>query len=282
MVPPVVISASDVNKLRQQTGAGMMDCKNALVEAEGDFEKAIEILRKKGQKVASKRSDMEASEGVVLAKTTADGKFGVLLAFNCETDFVAKNADFVQYVHNLADLALRYKPESTDKFKSMPFNNVITVSDSILEKIGVIGEKMYIARLEFIGAPKTFAYVHPGNRLAALVGISESGFEKADEVGKDLSMQIAAMSPIAIDKDDVPAEVVEKELEIARELALKEGKPEKMLDQIAKGRLNKFFTESTLLNQEFFKDTKKTVRQYLQESHKGLTVTAFKRFTLKS
>lgn len=278
----VTISASDVNKLRQQTGSGMMDCKNALVEAEGDFEKAIEILRKKGLKVANKRADMEASEGVVLAKTSANGKLGVILVFNCETDFVAKNEDFVKYVHALADLALKNKSESIEKFKTVPFNGTLTVADSILEKVGVIGEKMDISKFDYIEAPKVFAYVHPGNRVASLVGINEASFEKVEEVGKGLTQQIAAMAPIALDKDDVPAEVVEKELEIAKELALKEGKPEKMVDQIAKGRLNKFFTESTLLNQEFFIDNKKTVRQYLQDTHKGLTVTAFKRFALKS
>lgn len=281
MTMTATISASEVNKLRQQTGSGMMDCKNALVEAGGDFEKAIEVLRKKGQKVASKRADMEASEGVVLAKTTADGKLGVILVYNCETDFVAKNTDFVNYVHALVDCALKNKSESIEKFKTVNFNGTLTVNDTIIEKVGVIGEKMDISKLEYIEAPKVFAYVHPGNRVASLVGINEAAFDKVEEVGKGLTQQIAAMAPIALDKDDVPSEVVDKELEIARELALKEGKPEKMLDQIAKGRLNKFFTENTLLNQEFFIDNKKTVRQYLQDTHKGLTVTAFKRFALK-
>lgn len=275
------ISASEVNKLRQQTGSGMMDCKNALVEAGGDFEKAIEVLRKKGQKVASKRADMEASEGVVLAKTTADGKLGVILVYNCETDFVAKNTDFVSYVNALVDCALKNKSESIEKFKTVSFNGKLTVNDAIIEKVGVIGEKMDISKLEYIEAPRVFAYIHPGNRVASLVGINEASFEKIEEVGKGLTQQIAAMAPIALDKEDVSQEVIDKELEIARELALKEGKPEKMLDQIAKGRLNKFFTENTLLNQDFFIDNKKTVRQYLQDTHKGLTVTAFKRFALK-
>ncbi|OFY96398.1 MAG: translation elongation factor Ts [Bacteroidetes bacterium RIFCSPLOWO2_12_FULL_31_6] len=282
MVPPVKISASDVNKLRQITGSGMMDCKNALVEADGDFEKAIEILRKRGLKVANKRADMEASEGVVLAKTSNDGKLGVILVFNCETDFVAKNTEFVSYVNSLADLALKNKSESIEIFKTVSYNEKLTVNDTIIDKVGVIGEKMDISKLEYVDAAKVFAYIHPGNRLASLVGLNDASFSTVDETGKDIAMQIAAMGAIAVDKDDVPAETVAKELEIAKELALKEGKPEKMLDQIAKGRLNKFFTESTLLNQEFFKDTKKTVRQFLQETQKGLTVTAFKRFALKS
>ncbi len=276
------ISASEVNKLRQQTGSGMMDCKNALVEANGDFEKAIEVLRKKGQKVANKRADMQASEGVVLAKTTADGKMGVILVYNCETDFVAKNADFVSYVNSLVDLALKNKSDSIEQFKAVSYNGSLTVNDTIIEKVGVIGEKMDISQLAYVEAAKVFAYIHPGNRLASLVGLSDASFASVDETGKDIAMQIAAMGPIALDKDDVPAETVAKELEIAKELAIKEGKPEKMAEQISKGRLNKFFTESTLLNQEFFKDNKKTVRQFLQDTHKGLTVTAFKRFALKS
>ena len=276
------ISASEVNKLRQQTGSGMMDCKNALVEANGDFEKAIEVLRKKGQKVASKRADMEAAEGLVLAKTTADGKLGVIMVYNCETDFVAQNKDFVSYVNSLVDLALKNKSTSIEQFKTVSYNGALTVNDTIVEKIGVIGEKMDISKLEYVEAAKVFAYIHPGNRLAALVGLNDASFASVDETGKDIAMQIAAMGPIAVDKDDVPAETVAKELEIAKELAIKEGKPEKMAEQISKGRLNKFFTESTLLNQEFFKDNKKTVRQFLQDTHKGLTVTAFKRFALKS
>ena len=275
----ITITATDVNKLRQITGAGMMDCKKALTEAEGDFDKAIDFLRKKGQKVAASRSDRDAKDGVVLAQTTADNKQGVLVVVNCETDFVAKNEDFIKFVQTITQVAIEKKPKSIDELKALPFaGNGVTIADKLNEQVGKIGEKIQLSRYEFIEAPKVVAYIHPGNRLATIVG-----FTKADanaDVVKDVAMQVAAMAPVAVDKGDVDTATLEKELEIARELIRQEGKPEDMVEKIAQGKLNKFYKESTLLNQEFIKDGKKTVAQYLKESDSGLGVTAFKRYSL--
>ena len=275
----ITISASDVNKLRQTTGAGMMDCKKALLEAEGDFEKAIDFLRKKGQKVAASRSDRDANEGVIIAKTTADGKSGAIVVVNCETDFVAKNEEFTQFVHRIADLAIENKPAGIDELKALTYDgSKLTVADKITEQVGKIGEKIDLNKFEMISADSVTAYIHPGNRLATLVGFNKPNVTA--EVMKDVAMQIAAMAPVAVDKADVDAKTIEKELEIARELIRQEGKPEDMVEKIAQGKLAKFYKESTLLNQEFIKDAKKTVAQYLKDTESGLTVTGFKRFSL--
>ena len=269
------ISAADVSKLRKSTGAGMMDCKKALEESGGDFEKAIDNIRKKGQLVASKRSDREATEGVVLAKVQ-DGK-GVIICLNCETDFVAKNADFVKFAGSILDEALSKFPASLDELKTIPLGSK-KIEDLIVEQIGIIGEKIDLGYYERIEAPDVVPYIHSDKKLSTLVGFSK----KAElQVGKDIAMQIAAMAPVAVDKNDVSPATIEKEKEIGREQAKLEGKPENMLDKIAEGKLNKFFKEFTLLNQEFTKDNKKTVAQYLKESDPDLKVTGFLRFSLK-
>ena len=273
------ITAADVNKLRGITGAGMMDCKKALVEADGDFEKAIDDLRKKGQKVAANRSDRDAAEGVVLAKTSQNDKKGVLLVVNCETDFVAKNEQFTELAQQLITIALDKNPASIEEFKTLTFNGNLTVNDKLVEMMGKIGEKIDLSKYESIVSEKVVAYNHPGNRLATIVGFTQSG-EAVEPVAKQVAMQIAAMAPIAIDKNDVDANTIEREIEIGKEQARQEGKPEEMLEKIALGKLNKFYKESTLLNQELITDNKKTVGQYLQEVDKSLTVTAFKRISL--
>lgn len=272
------ISAADVSKLRQVTGAGMMDCKVALQEADGNFDKAIEIIRKKGQAIANKRADREASEGVCIAKTNANGTIGIMIALNCETDFVAKNADFVKFANSILDKAIETKSADLESLKKQNLNGK-SIAELIVEQIGVIGEKIELAYFEKIEAPQVIAYIHHGSKLSTLVGLNKA---VAVEIGKDVAMQIAAMNPVAIDKGDVPEKVIEQEKEIGREQARKEGKPENMLDKIAEGKLNKFFKENTLLNQEFIKDNKLTIKQYLQQTDKDLTVTAFKRFTLNA
>lgn len=275
----MAITASDVNKLRQQTGAGMMDCKNALVEANGDFEAAIDILRKKGQKIAAKRGDNEAKEGVILAQASADGKSGVILALNCETDFVAKNEGYVNLVQSFLNVALENLPESAEALKALKYDDKLTVEEKITEQIGVIGEKLDLSSYAVIKAEKVAAYNHPGNQLATLVGLN-SAAEGVDEAGRQVAMQIAAMNPIAINKDGVDAKTIEREIEVGKELAIQEGKPAEMAEKIAMGRLNKFFQENTLLSQAFVRDNKLTVEQFLDSTEKGLTVTDFKRFSL--
>lgn len=274
----MTITAADINKLRQMTGAGMMDCKKALTEAEGDFEKAIDELRKKGQKVAANRGDRESKEGVVLAKITGDSKRGVVLAVNCETDFVAINADFIKMTTAILDIAVEKGAKTADDLKALSFDGKITIAEKLIEQTGVIGEKIELTKYEVIEAPLVFAYIHPGNKLANIVGFS-SATVSAD-VAKDVAMQVAAMAPVAVDKGDVDAEMIKREIEVGKEQAREEGKPEDMLEKIAMGKLNKFYKESTLLNQEFIKDNKKTIAQYLNESEKGLTVTGFKRIAL--
>ena len=274
----MTITAADINKLRQMTGAGMMDCKKALTEAEGDFEKAIDELRKKGQKVAANRGDRESKEGVVLAKVTSDNKRGVVLAINCETDFVAINADFIKMTNAVIDIAIEKNPKTADELKALPFDAKITIGEKLIEQTGVIGEKIELTKYEIVEAPFVFAYIHPGNKLANIVGFS-SATVKAD-VAKDVAMQVAAMAPVAVDKGDVDADMIKREIEVGKEQAREEGKPEDMLEKIAMGKLNKFYKESTLLNQEFIKDNKKTIAQYLSDSEKGLTVTGFKRIAL--
>ena len=274
----VQITAADVNTLRQQTGAGMMDCKKALTEANGDFEAAIDNLRKKGAKVAASRQDRESNEGVVIAKTTADGKRGVVIEFNCETDFVAKNADFVAFANSIADLAIEKNPASLEELVELDLNGE-KLADTIISQIGKIGEKVGVSKFESVTGEKVIAYIHGNYRLGVLVALS-SNPSNADEVGKDVAMQIAAMNPVAIDKGDVDSKTIERELEIAKDVIRAEGKPEEMVEKIAAGKLNKFYKDSTLLNQEFVKDSSKTVAQFLNDVEKGLTVTAFKRVQL--
>lgn len=274
----VQISASDVNKLRQQTGAGMMDCKKALIEANGDFEAAIDYLRKKGAKVAASRQDRDSNEGVVIAKTTSDGKKGVIIELNCETDFVAKNADFIAFGESVADVAVSQAPTSLEALKLLEINGV-KIADLLLDQTGKIGEKIDVSKYETVEAEKVVAYIHGNYRLGVLVGLNQAA-EGADDAGKDVAMQIAAMNPVAIDKADVDARTIERELEIAKEQIRAEGKPEEMVEKIAQGKLNKFYKESTLLNQEFVKDSSKNIAQFLDSVSKGLTVTVFKRVQL--
>ena len=272
------ISASDVGKLRRQTGSGMMDCKKALIEASGDFEQAVDILRKKGQKVAAKRADRQATEGVVIAKNNTDNNKAILISLNCETDFVAKNEDFIKIAHSILDKAVSENLASSEDLSSMLLDEGMTVAEKVLEQTGVIGEKIEISA-QVVEDTQVSSYVHAGNRLATLVGFNQT---LDQQVARDIAMQVAAMSPIAVDKDNVDQETVNRELEIAKDLARQEGKPEQMLDKIAQGRLNKFFKENTLLNQAFIKDGKKSVAQYLQEHAKDLSVTCFKRVGLSS
>ena len=274
----MTITAAEINKLRQMTGAGMMDCKKALTEAEGDFEKAIDELRKKGQKVAANRSDRDSKEGVVVGKTTADNTRGVVLAVNCETDFVAKNEAYQQFANTILDIAIAKNPKNADELKALAYDDKISIGEKLIEQTGVIGEKIELNKYEIVEAPFVIAYNHPGNRLANIVGFSSATVSA--EVAKDVAMQVAAMAPVAVDKGDVDAEMIQREIEIGKEQARAEGKPEDMLEKIAMGKLNKFYKESTLLNQEFIKDSKKTIAQYMNDSEKGLTVTGFKRIAL--
>jgi len=271
------ISAADVAKLRRVTLAGMMDCKKALEESDGNFDKAIEIIRKKGQAVASKRADKEAAEGVVLSKVTANGKLGAMIVLNCETDFVAKNTDFVAFANKILDIALANNPADLEALKSLPMEGG-KVAEKVIEYLGIIGEKLQLSYFERIEAPYVQAYIHPGNRLATLVGFTKSGLDM--QVYKDVAMQIAAMNPVAIDKSGVPQATIDQELEIGKEQARRDGKPEAMLGKSAEGKLGKFYKESTLLNQDFIKDNKQTIGQYLKSADKELTVTDFKRYTL--
>ncbi len=272
------ISAADVNKLRQQTGAGMMDCKKALTESNGDFEAAVDYLRKKGAKVAASRQDRESNEGVVIARTTESGKRGFIIELNCETDFVAKNADFIGFANSIIDLAISHNPATVADLLALDLNG-IQVSDAILDQTGKIGEKIGISKYEVVDGEKVIAYIHGNYRLGVLVALN-ANVANAEEVGKDVAMQIAAMNPVALDKGDVDARTIERELEIAKEQIRAEGKPEAMIEKIAAGKLNKFYKDSTLLNQEFVKDPSKTIAQFLNDVQKDLTVTAFKRVQL--
>ncbi len=270
------ITAADVSKLRKVTGAGMMDCKKALQESGGDFDRAIEIIRKKGQAIANKRADREAREGVVIAKTTDDAKKGAIIVLNCETDFVAQNDGFIKFAQSILDKAIEGNPDNLDELKQLKIEGK-TIDDRIIEQIGIIGEKLTLSYYDKIDSSQVIPYVHPGNKLATLVGLNKM----VDvQIGRNLAMQVAAMNPIAVDKDDVPPEIIEKEMEIGREQARREGRPENILDKIAEGKLNKFFKESTLLNQEYTRDNKKTIRQYLMETDSELKVTGFRRYGL--
>lgn len=271
------ITAKDVAKLRQMTGAGMMDCKKALTEAEGDFDAAIDILRKKGQKVAGKRADREATEGAVIAKISDDNKKAALIVLNCETDFVAKNEDFVKFAVEISETAISSGAGNLDELKAAKLQSGSTIADELINQTGVIGEKIDLSYFEFIEAEQVVAYIHPGNKLASIVGFNKTA---EAEVGKDVVMQIAAMNPVAIDKNDVPQEVINKEIEIGKEQAIQEGKPADLAEKIAVGKLNKFYKESTLMNQQWVKDNKKTIAEFLKGEDKDLKVTAFKRFSL--
>jgi len=273
------ITAADVNKLRQMSGAGMMDCKKALQETEGDFDKAIDYLRKKGQKVAGKRADRDANQGFVVASTTADQTYGAVVMVNCETDFVGKTEEFIKFAKDLLDLGLASRIQNVADLMPMSLGTT-TVEEKLNELLGKTGEKIQIAHYEVIEAPVVFAYNHFGNRLATVLGLSKKDTKNAAEIGHELAMQVAAMSPVAVDKENVSQEVIDREIEIGKDQARQEGKAEEMLEKIAQGKLSKFFKEMTLLNQDFIKDTKKTVRQYIVENDKDLTVTGFKRLQL--
>tara|TARA_B100000676_G_C18060521_1_gene837441 strand:- start:394 stop:1221 length:828 start_codon:yes stop_codon:yes gene_type:complete len=272
------ISASDVGKLRKQTGSGMMDCKKALIEANGDFDIAVDILRKKGQKVAAKRADRQATEGVVIAKNNVSNTKAIIISLNCETDFVAKNEDFIKIANNILDKAIDNDLSSSEELNDIVLDDSMTVAEKVLEQTGVIGEKIEVSS-QIVESAQVSSYVHAGNRLATIVGFNNT---TDSQVARDIAMQVAAMNPIAIDRDGVEQETIDRELEIAKDLARQEGKPEQMLEKIALGRLNKFFKENTLLNQSFIKDGKKSVAQYLKEHDSELTVTSFKRVGLSS
>jgi elongation factor Ts len=273
------ISAADVKRLRDITGAGMMDCKKALAESGGDFDGAIYILRKQGQKLSAKRADREAKEGVVIALVSDDKKRGVVVKLSCETDFVAKNDDFVKLTESFAQIALDKYPASLEDLLALPYNSDITIGDKVTEQVGVIGEKIELSNYEKIEAPQVVSYTHMGNKAGVILGLNSDNSAFHDP-GRDVAMQVAAMHPIAVDEDGVNSDTIQKEIEIGMEIARNEGKPEEMLEKIAKGKLNKFFKESTLLNQQFVKDNKMTVREYLQSLDKSLTVTDFKHVRL--
>jgi elongation factor Ts len=270
------ITAAQVNALRQQTGAGMMDCKKALMEAEGDMEKAVDVLRKKGQKVAANRADRDATEGAVLAMTSADNSYGVIVSLNCETDFVAKNESYIALATKITEIALANKPANTEALLALSFDGKLTIAEKLTEQTGVIGEKLEIKAYEVLDGAFVAPYIHAGNKLATLVALSGENAEAA----RNVAMQAAAMNPVALNRDSVTPEAIERELEIGKELARQEGKAEDMLDKIAAGRLNKFFKESTLVEQEFIKDNKLTVEKYLDSVQKGLVATGFKRVGL--
>ncbi len=270
------ITAADVNKLRTITGAGMMDCKKALVESDGDFDLAIENLRKKGQKVAANRSDRESTEGAAIAVVNADKTAGVVITLNCETDFVGMNESFVKMATDMANLALNFNTK--EEFLAADFNG-ITVADKLIEQTGVIGEKLEIRTFEKLEGAFIGSYIHSGNKIATLTALS-ANIEGADEVARNVSMQAAAMAPIALNEDGVDADIISKEIEIAKDVLRQEGKPEAMLDNIAKGKLARFFKDNTLVNQDYIKDSKMSVAAYVQSLDKNLVVTGFKRAAL--
>jgi len=274
------ISAKDVAALRKETGAGMMDCKKALVESGGDIEAAKDILRKKGQKLADKRADRDANEGVVIAQTSADSTKGVVVNLSCETDFVAKNEDFINLAKKVADIALATYPATLDDLLATDFGGGLSVGDKVTEQMGVIGEKVEVKQYQNLESEMVVPYIHAGYRRGVLIGLNKAG--DYAEVGKNVAMQVAAMNPVAVDKGDIDSSVVEKEIEIGKELARNEGKPEAMLDKIAMGRLNKFYKEMTLLNQEYVKGNKQSVSQYLKSVDNDLTVKAFRHVGLGS
>ncbi len=277
------ITAADVKNLRDQTGAGMMDCKKALSEAEGDFEKAIEVLRKKGQKLSEKRADREANEGVVIARTSHNKNNGVVVRLSCETDFVSKGESFVELATAFADIALKNLPDSLEELLALEFEPGMTIAKKVEQSTGVIGEKIDLSAYEKLvtaaGEGQVLPYIHMGNKAAVIVALNLEG-PQYEEPGKNVAMQVAAMHPIALDKDGIDASIIEKEIEIGKDMARQEGKPEEMLERIATGKLNKFFKERTLLNQLYVKGNKETVADYLKTAHADLTVTDFKHLKL--
>ncbi|MBC8147735.1 MAG: elongation factor Ts [Bacteroidetes bacterium] len=275
------ITATEVNNLRKQTGAGMMDCKKALVENDGDIEKAIDYLRKKGQKLADKRADKEANEGYIVAKTNDSKNFASVLTINCETDFVAINHDFIGFCNSIADKAIEHQVKSIDDLKATDLNGR-TVEESLTDMVGKIGEKIQLTKYDYVDAPRVFAYNHQGNKLATIMGLSKNEVENIDQIGHEVNMQIAAMNPVAIDKNDVDPAIIEKEIAIGKEQARLEGKPEELIEKIAMGKLNRFYKDNTLLNQDFVRENKKSIRQFLVENDKDLTVTKFARLQLGS
>jgi elongation factor Ts len=274
----VKISASDVKRLRDMTGAGMMDCKKALSETGGDFETAIEFLRKKGQKLSAKRADRDAKEGVVLALVSGDNSKGVVVRLSCETDFVSKNEDFIGMTEKIAQLALSKFPSSKEELLSEDFGG-ISLGEKIIEQTGVIGEKVELADYQRLEAPMVVSYIHMGNRAGVIVGLNKAS-DSYMTAGKDVAMQVAAMNPIAVDKDGVSQDKIQKEIEIGMDIARQEGKPEAMLEKIATGKLNKFFKENTLLNQAYVKNNKQSIAQFLSGIDSDLTVTDFKHIKL--
>ena len=271
----MAVTMADITHLRKMSGAGMMDCKKALEEADNDFEKAMEIIRKKGQAVAAKRSYREAAEGCVIA--AVEGGFAAIVALKCETDFVAKNADFVALTQDILNAAMTGKPASKEALLAATLQGGRTVENHITDRIGVTGEKMELGYYESVQGAATVSYIHPGNKLASIVAFNEP---VDHHVAREIAMQVAAMNPVAVTPDEVPAHVLDTEREVARDKARQAGKPENLLDRIAEGALQKYFKENTLLQQEYVKDAKLTVQQYLQQQSKTLTVTAFKRVTL--
>lgn len=275
----MAITAKEVNKLRKMTGAGMMDCKKALVKADGDFDKAIEILRKKGQKLSEKRADRETKEGGIFVRTSEDGSEGVLVAFACETDFVAKNEDFKSLGREIADAAMANKPADLEALRDLSLGEQ-TVQEKATDLLGKIGEKLEVTVYERIAGEQVVSYVHSTGKLGVLVSLVGVNSADVADAGKDVAMQIAAMNPIALDKEGVDPATVEREIEIGKEQARQEGKPEQIIDKIAQGKLNKFFKENTLMSQAFVKEPKQSVAQYLDGVSKGLTVAEFKRVAI--
>lgn len=274
----MAVTMADISHLRKMSGAGMMDCKKALEEANGDFDKAMEIIRKKGQAVAAKRSDREASEGCVLAAD--NGEFAAVVAVKCETDFVAKNVDFIALTKDILALAMDKKPATKEDLLAALLADGRSVQDHITDRSGITGEKMELGTYAFVEGASTISYIHPGNKLATVVAFNQADVEH--QMARDVAMQVAAMNPVAVRADEVPQHILDKELEIAKDKARQAGKPENLLDRIAQGSLQKYFKENTLLQQEFIKDAKISIEQYLHSANKELTVLSFKRFTLNA
>jgi len=274
----MAITAQDVNKLRQMTGMGMMDCKQALTDAEGDFDKAIELLRKKGEKISAKRADNETKEGVVMIYTNDAQNEGIIFALNCETESVAKNTEFNEIANRILQAAIAHKPANTEDLMQLQSEGK-ALQEYITDYIGKVGEKILVTAYAYLQSEKVISYLHSNCKLGVLISLTGTNGVDAVSVGKDLAMQIAAMNPIAVDKADIPQGILDKELEIGMEQARNEGKPENMLEKIGMGKVNKFVKESTLLNQEFVKDASKTVSQYLESVSKNLNVKTFKRFS---
>ena len=272
------ISAEEVNKLRKSTGAGIMDCKKALEESSGNFELAIEILRKKGQKVAANRADRDSSEGVTIARVSSDRTMGIIISLNCETDFVAKNNTYIQLANKLADLALGYNTK--ESFLSSKFDDKLTVNEKLTEQTGVIGEKIEIGSFKFLEANYVGSYIHAGNKIASIVGLSYKD-DNAEKVSKNIAMQVAAINPIALDEHGVSKDILEKEIEIAKDQLRQQGKPEAMLDNIVKGKIKRFLKDNTLVNQIFIKDNKINVSQYAFSINPKFSITGFERISLQ-